>query len=77
MEALSSSETSALIRATRRNVPEDAILHVHTGSGVHFYSYSAYPGVLPPRLKLLVREADYWSLSNAEVQYNRVESSGF
>jgi hypothetical protein len=29
MEALSSSETLALPRATKRNIPEDTILHSH------------------------------------------------
>jgi hypothetical protein len=51
IEALNSSETSVLTRATRRNIPEDGILHSHRRENLK--SYIALTAWSPKRRRIV------------------------
>jgi hypothetical protein len=61
-EALSSSGTSVLTRATRRNIPEDAILYSHRRENLKFYILGLLRYSVLETHRILIGEINFYEI---------------
>jgi hypothetical protein len=77
-EALSSSETSVLTRATRRNIPEDGIVHSHRRENLKSYTTKGKFNIYGRDCSKQSTFAEHISLTYAvEAPYRECIRSGF